>query len=66
LLGLSSHGGNKNVCPILFGFHLNNSNYILNKCTRMMENQSKHENVIAIWVEIIKNSSTLKAELNKI
>jgi hypothetical protein len=31
-----------------------------------MENQSKHENVIAIWVEIIKNGSTLKVKLNKI
>jgi len=51
VLGLFSQGGNKNVCPKLFGFHLNNSNYILKKCTRMMENQSKHENVIAIWVE---------------
>ncbi len=66
LLGLSSQGGNKNICHVLFGFHLNNSNYILNKCTRMIENQSKHENVIAIWVEIIKNGSTLKAKLNEI
>ncbi len=66
LLGLSSQGGNKNVCLVLFGFHLNNSNHMLNKCTNMMENQSKHENVIAIWVEIIKNGSTLKVKLNKI
>jgi hypothetical protein len=31
-----------------------------------MENQSKHENVIAIWVELIKNGSTLMAKLNEI
>jgi hypothetical protein len=54
LLGLSSQGGNQNVCPTLFGFHLDNPNYILNKYTRMMENQSKQENVIAIWDERIK------------
>jgi hypothetical protein len=54
LLGLSSHGENKNICPILFGFHFNNPNYIT-KCTRSMEKQSKHENVIAIWDEQIIN-----------
>jgi hypothetical protein len=55
LLGLSSHDENKNICPILFGFHFNNPNYII-KCTRSMEYQSKHENVIAIWDEKIKNA----------
>jgi hypothetical protein len=39
---------------MLFGFHLHNPNYILNKCTRMMENQSKHENITAIWDEQIR------------
>jgi hypothetical protein len=29
-----------------------------------MENQSKHENVIAIWDEKIKKGSTLKTKLN--
>ncbi len=52
LLSLFSHGGNKNICPILFGFHFNNPNYIT-KCTRMMEKQSKHKNVIPIWDEKI-------------
>jgi predicted MarR family transcription regulator len=37
-------------------FHLNNPNYILNKCIRMMKNQSKHENVIAIWDELRKKA----------
>jgi hypothetical protein len=36
----------------LFGFHFNNPNYIT-KCTRMMEKQSKHKNVIPIWDEKI-------------
>jgi hypothetical protein len=45
----------KNICPISFGFHFNNPNY-LNKCIVIMENQSKHENVIAIWDEKIKNA----------
>jgi hypothetical protein len=32
----------------------------------MMENQSKHENVIAIWDEQNKKCPTLKAKLNEI
>ncbi len=55
LLGLSSHGGNSNICPIWFGFHFDNLNYIT-KCARSRENQSKHENVITIWDEQIKNA----------
>jgi hypothetical protein len=31
-----------------------------------MENQSKHENVVAIWDDQIKNVPTLKAKLNEI
>jgi hypothetical protein len=41
--------------PILFRFHFDNPNYI-NKCTRMMENQNKHENVIALWDEHTKKA----------
>jgi hypothetical protein len=55
LVSLSSHVGNLNICPILFGFHFDNPNHI-SKCTRMMENQSKHENVIVIWDEQIKKA----------
>jgi hypothetical protein len=40
---------------MLFGFHFNNPNY-LSKCIVSIENQSKHENVIAIWDEQIKNA----------
>jgi hypothetical protein len=50
LLEMSSHDGNKNIFPVLFGFHFDNLNYIT-KCTRSMENQNEHENVIAIWDE---------------
>jgi hypothetical protein len=32
----------------------------------MMQNQSKQENVIAIWDEKIKKASTFKAKLNEI
>jgi hypothetical protein len=32
----------------------------------MIENQSKHENVIAIWDESVKKGSTLKVKLNEI
>jgi hypothetical protein len=39
----------------LFGFHFNNPNYI-SKCTRNMGNRSKHENVIAILDEQMKNA----------
>jgi hypothetical protein len=39
--------------PILFSFHVNNPNYIVAGAL-MMENQSKHENVIAIWDEPTK------------
>jgi len=45
---------------------LNNPNYILNKCIKMIKNQNKYENVIAVRDESIKKCSTLKVKLNEI
>jgi hypothetical protein len=42
-----------NLYPILFGFHSMNPNYI-NECTKIVGEHNKHENVIAIWDELIK------------
>jgi hypothetical protein len=38
---------------------------LINKCTRMRENQNKHENVIPIWDEQIKKPN-FKVKLNEI
>jgi len=46
-------GHNKNLYPILFGFHSMNPNYI-KECIRIVGERNKHENLIAIWDNPIK------------
>jgi hypothetical protein len=47
MIGVFTLGYKLNLYPILFGFHCMNPNYI-KECTRIVGEDNKHENVIAI------------------